>query len=208
MIKNGKTNAGAQRFRCKSCGRTKQDGFTYLAYQMRTNQNIVALTKEGCGIRSIARILNISPTTVIKRILNISKSITKPAILLGKEYEMDEMITFIGNKQNRVCIAYAIERKTKTVVDFRVGKRNKKTLQSVVNSLLLSESKQIRTDRLMYYLTLIPKEIHHVKQRGINYIERKNLTLRTHLKRLNRRSICFSKSILMLNAILKIYFWY
>ncbi|MFY1046718.1 IS1 family transposase [Chryseobacterium sp. GP-SGM7] len=34
-----------------------------------------------------------------------------------------------------------------------------------------------------------------------------NLNIRTHLKRLNRRTICFSKSNLILIAILKIYFW-
>ena len=57
------------------------------------------------------------------------------------------------------------------------------------------------------YLGLVPKELHHVKRRGINRIERMNLTLRTHLKRLNRRTIAYSKSLLVLTAILKIYFW-
>ncbi|WP_188464902.1 IS1 family transposase [Marivirga lumbricoides] len=38
-------------------------------------------------------------------------------------------------------------------------------------------------------------------------MERKNLSLRTHLKRLNTRSICFSKSKVMLIACLTIYFW-
>ncbi|HMW09684.1 MAG TPA: transposase, partial [Bacteroidia bacterium] len=31
--------------------------------------------------------------------------------------------------------------------------------------------------------------------------------LRTHLKRLNRRTICFTRSAIMLFACLKIYFW-
>uniref|UniRef100_UPI0038B39A68 IS1 family transposase n=1 Tax=Flavobacterium soli TaxID=344881 RepID=UPI0038B39A68 len=42
---------------------------------------------------------------------------------------------------------------------------------------------------------------------GTNHIERNNLTLRTHLKRLNRRAICFSKSLIVLVFVLKIYFW-
>ncbi|WP_291287929.1 IS1 family transposase, partial [Flavobacterium sp.] len=48
---------------------------------------------------------------------------------------------------------------------------------------------------------------HSVKRFGTNHIERKNLTLRTHLKRLNRRTICYSKSLVVLIVILKIYFW-
>ncbi|WP_394801047.1 IS1 family transposase [Niabella ginsengisoli] len=45
------------------------------------------------------------------------------------------------------------------------------------------------------------------KKFGTNHIERYNLSLRTHLKRLARRSICFTKSLKILQAILKIYFW-
>ncbi len=38
-------------------------------------------------------------------------------------------------------------------------------------------------------------------------MERFNLNLRIHLKRLNRRTICFSKNLIVLTAVLKIYFW-
>ena len=96
------------------------------------------------------------------------------------------------------------DRQTREPIDFRVGRRNKRTLKGVITTLLLAVSKEIRTDRLNLYVGLIPKTIHSVNQRGINYIERKNLTLRTQLKRLNRKTICFSKSIAVLVAVLKI----
>ncbi|MBX9732877.1 MAG: IS1 family transposase [Chitinophagaceae bacterium] len=60
---------------------------------------------------------------------------------------------------------------------------------------------------MKHYRYLIPKEIHSTKYRGINHIEQKNLSIRTHLKRLNRRTICFSRSLVVLNAVLRIYFW-
>lgn len=207
MYKNGKTKSGVQRFRCRSCGNTGQEEYSYNAYSIEMNNRIVVLIKEGVGIRGISRILNISPTTVLKRILFISESIQQPQVLFGREYEVDELITYLGNKDSRICITYAIDRKTRDVVSFSVGLRNKRTLGMVVNTLLLSEAKEIRTDKLNLYLGLIPGEIHHIKQRGINHIEHKNLTLRTHLKRLNRRTICYSKSLLILTAIVKIYFW-
>ncbi len=77
----------------------------------------------------------------------------------------------------------------------------------IVNTLLLSKVKQIKTDKLNIYQTLIPKSIHQSGAYAINHIERKNLNLRTHIKRLSRRTICYSKSIVMLEACLKIYFW-
>jgi len=167
----------------------------------------VNLLKEGCGTNSISRLLMISKNSVTSKILKIADSIKKPPILFGREYEVDEMMTYIGNEDYRICIKYALDRKTRDVVGYSVGRRNKTTLRIVVNSLLLSNPKQIRTDKCPLYPTLIPKELHHVKRRGINYIERKNLTLRTHLKRLNRRTIAYSKSLVVLSAMLKIYFW-
>lgn len=88
-----------------------------------------------------------------------------------------------------------------------VGRRNKSNLNKIISTLVLSNAKRITTDKLDIYRSLIPKEIHSTKFRGINRIERNNLNLRTHLKRLNRRSICFSKSLSVLEAIIKIYFW-
>lgn len=75
------------------------------------------------------------------------------------------------------------------------------------STLLLADAKRIVTDQLNSYKELIPKEIHSTKSRGINPIERNNLTLHTHLKRLNRKTICYSKSAVMLLAVVKIYCW-
>nr|WP_255505091.1 IS1 family transposase [Algoriphagus sp. Y33] len=71
----------------------------------------------------------------------------------------------------------------------------------------MAQTKAISTGRLKNYKYLIPKKIHLTNVNGINHIERMNLNLRTHLKRLNRRTICFSRSVAMLAACLKIYFW-
>ncbi|MFC7346918.1 IS1 family transposase [Chryseobacterium zhengzhouense] len=49
----------------------------------------------------------------------------------------------------------------------------------------------------------MPKEVHSTKRFQTNSIERMNLNIRTNLKRLNRRTICFSKNSLILISILK-----
>jgi insertion element IS1 protein InsB len=164
-------------------------------------------TKEGVGIRSTARILQISATTLLKRIVSIAKNINKPNSSKGKTYEVDEMYTYIGHKRNFIWVVYALEKDSKRVVSFNVGKRTNKTLGLVSDTLKLSEAKKIFTDRLKNYRYLIDEKLHSVKRFGTNHIERQNLTLRTHLKRLNRRTICFSRNKLILISILKIYFW-
>ena len=130
-----------------------------------------------------------------------------PPITTKSIYEVDEICTFVRNKENKIWIVYGLDRTTKNIACFSVGKRTKRTLNVVLKTLLLSKVKRIYTDDLRLYKTLLPNTIHKVTRFGTNHIERCNLSLRTHLKRLSRRSICFSKSLKMLNATLKIYFW-
>ena len=87
-----------------------------------------------------------------------------------------------------------------------VGDRNTKNLRLVVNKLLLLRPNRIYTDRLNIYPSLIPKEMHKRFQYCTNKIEGMNLTLRTHIKRLSRRTICFTRNKTYLEAHLKIYF--
>ncbi len=107
-----------------------------------------------------------------------------------------------------IFIEVNVFRVKNNVISFAVGSRTKQTLNQVIQTALLSNPKTIYTDGLLLYKLLIHKTIHKVTRFGTNRIERKNLCLRTHLKRLNRWSICFSKSFLVLSsAMLRIYFW-
>lgn len=206
-VKNGTTKNKKQQYYCKQCGKRFIEYYTYCAYKPDTNKQIVMLTKEGLGIRSIARVLAVSATTILKRITAIANAVTKPVISIGKSYEVDEISTFIKRKSKKIWIVYALERSSKAVVNFRIGTRTNKTLNYVLNTLKYSNAKRIYTDGLKNYNYLIDKNIHFTVQYGTNHIERNNLTLRTHLKRLNRRTICFSRSLVVLAAVLKIYFW-
>lgn len=209
VVKNGWSKNNSQRYYCKPCKKNFQHSYVYKACGHGTAKSICVLTNESCGVRSIARILEISTTTVINKTKSIAKKIARPfPIMQGKEYEVDEMRTYIGNKGRLYWVVYALRRDTKEVIDFKVGKRNLKTLCKVVDTVLLSEAKKVHTDGYELYKSIVPEELHHKAKYNINHIERKNLSIRTHLKRLSRKTICFSKSKEMLEACLKIYFWW
>jgi insertion element IS1 protein InsB len=110
-------------------------------------------------------------------------------------------------KENKIWVVYALCRETGKVVSFNVGKRTNKTLKRVIQTVENADPKQIITDKLKNYRYLIDRNLHSTKYRGINHIERMNLTLRTHLKRLNRRSLTYSRSTTILDSVLKIYFF-
>jgi len=189
-----------QRYLCKACHKTYIKNYNNQAYQPETNQLITTLIKESCGIRSISRLLQISTTTLLKRILTIARNTAKPMIIKGGHYEVDEMRSYIKKKSRLIWIVYALKRNTKTVVSFNIGARTNRTLNVVLRTLQYAEAKTIYTDKLPAYKYLIEGNIHCTQYRGTNHIERKNLSIRTQLKRLSRRTICFSKSAAVLEA--------
>ena len=207
LIKRGKTVTGKQRYCCKECCKRFIIEYTYKAYQSNINQQIILFTKEGLGIHSTARILCISVTTLLKRIVGIAENISQSPIDMGRSYDVDEMRTYFGKKSKLRWIVYALDRESKAVVSFNVGRRTNKTLKRVIKSLELANARKIYTDKLKNYQYLIEKKLHNTQVHCTNHIERHNHSIRTHLKRLNRKTICFSRSLVVLIAVLRIYFW-
>ncbi len=207
LKKDGRTSNAKQRYKCKECSKRFITEYSYNACKQCINKKIITFTKEGLGIRSTARVLEISTNTLLKRILLISDDIEQPPVSKGKTYEVDEMRIFIGKKTRLRWIVYALERESGRVVSFNIGRRTNRTLWRVIRTLELSAAKKIYTDRLKNYRYLIERKVHSTTLYGTNHIERMNLTLRTQLKRLGRRTICFGRSLAVCVAILTICFW-
>lgn len=207
-IKKGKQKSGVQKYYCRICNKYQQTNYCKNACDINTNKMIIKLLCNGSGIRDISRVLEISPTTVISRIKAISNLVVNHSYYIKRRtYEVDELKTFVRKKENEYWICCTLEKRSGRIMSLSVGKRTKKTLEKALVPVLLSEPKKIHSDRLKQYKSIIDSEIHNVKKYTINKVERKFLNFRTHLKRLCRRSICFSKSAFMLEAIVKIYVW-
>jgi transposase-like protein len=68
VVKYGATTNGKPRFRCQpaaGCGRTFIRAYAYQGRRPLVKQQIVEMTLNGSGVRDIARVLQISPMTVI-----------------------------------------------------------------------------------------------------------------------------------------------
>jgi transposase-like protein len=68
VVKYGKTADGKQRFRCQNpaCqGATFIHDYTYQGLLPKVKRAIVDMSLNGSGIRDIARVLHVSPSTVI-----------------------------------------------------------------------------------------------------------------------------------------------
>jgi insertion element IS1 protein InsB len=206
--KSGKQLSGKQKYQCVACKKYQQCNYTYHAYEKEINESIIKHVKRGNGIRDIAYLLDISAVTVIDRIRIIASTLESTyASGKGCVYEMDELRTFSGYKKNDQWLIYAINKGTREVVDLFIGRRNKENIKIIVDKVLTYFPRKIYTDGLNIYPSLIDKTIHRPGRYVTNRIERKNLTFRTHLKRLTRNTLCFSKKVDMLAACVKIYLW-
>ncbi len=207
--KAGKQANGRQKYLCKSCKKYQQASYQYIACKTNVKVLFMKCLKTGNSLRGIQTITGIALTTQIRWIRKIGKAV-KPRCYyrINDEYELDELCTYVKNKEKRRWVISAISKSSGQVVDIKVGTRTAKNLEVVVKKILHLTPRAIYTDRLSAYRSLIPKEIHRIKHRGINKIERYHLSLRTHIKRLNRKTICYTKKEDILNSLIKIYAWY
>jgi transposase-like protein len=71
IVKHGMTPEGKQRYRCRACpdrGRTFLLEYAYAGQSPDVKQQIVDMALNASGIRDTARVLHVSPTTVIKEL--------------------------------------------------------------------------------------------------------------------------------------------
>jgi transposase-like protein len=80
IVRHGKSPAGKQRYRCRQCregsGRTSLLAYTYAGQSPEVKQQIVAMAMNASGIRDTARVLHVSPTTVLKELKK--RNLTSP----------------------------------------------------------------------------------------------------------------------------------
>ena len=198
---------GIQSYQCKECKRYQQASYKRKRILEEKYEWVYNLTREGNSICGIARLLYISKSSVQRIIERIAAAIKKREYQEEHQtYEMDELRTFCGKKDNETWVCYIINKTTGKVIACCVGRRTKENLKKVIDSVLCLQPKKIYTDGLNIYKSLIPEKIHKVFEHCTNKIERNNLTLRTHLKRLSRKTICFTRSNKMLENCVKLYF--
>ena len=107
----------------------------------------------------------------------------------------DEMWSFVGSKKGQRWLWWVEDAASGQVVAFVFGRRTHATFQRLL--ALLSGAgwvaAQWLSDAWGAYAACLPTQQHQVDKAPMQRLERKHLTLRTRLKRLTRKTICFSK---------------
>ena len=183
--------------------------YRYKAYEPGIKKQVIEMAINGSGIRDTARVLHINKNTVIatlkkkeKGIIHINPNLkTSPSgsaleVRLARvceEAELDEQWSFVGKKSNQRWLWCAVDHATNTILAFVFGRRKDvvfKELKSLLDPFGIS---RYYTDDWGTYERHLEAEKHEIGKRNTQKIERKNLNLRTWIKRLTRRTLCFSK---------------
>jgi len=204
--KNGITAQHKQRYRCKDCQRQFITDYTYQAYKAEVRSLVLPMTMNGSGIRDISRVLGISTNTVLRLIRQAAQKAQEPFVPKRiADLELDEFWSFVEKKKRQRWTWYAFDRKLKRVTAFVNGRRTDHNCASLLKKLAGRRVQRFHTDKWASYRKLLPEKKHAVGKGGTRNIERHNLNFRTHIKRLQRRTICFSKSMEMHDAVIKLY---
>jgi insertion element IS1 protein InsB len=113
------------------------------------------------------------------------------------EAELDEMWSFVGRKTQPRWLWEALDHQTGRVLAYVFGRREDQAflqLKALLNPLGI---RRFYTDGWGAYRRHLDPAQHVVGKRATQQLERKHLTLRTRIKRLVRKTICFSRSVEM-----------
>lgn len=136
----------------------------------------------------------------------LKRKATGSVVLAKVCVEADEQWSFVGSKSNQRWLWYAMDHTTREVLAYVFGKREDRAFSQLKKKLLKPfDIQTYYTDDWGAYERQIPQCKHEVGKKNTQRIERKNLNFRTRIKRLTRKTICFSKSELMHDTIIGLY---
>jgi len=121
------------------------------------------------------------------------------------EAAMDEMWSFVQQKGQQRWLWHAIDHQSGAVLAYVLGSHQDAVFLQLKTLLAPFHISRFYTDDWGAYQRHIPAVQHEIGKENTQKIERKHLTLRTRIKRLARKTICFSKSIQMHDIVLGLF---
>jgi insertion element IS1 protein InsB len=121
------------------------------------------------------------------------------------EVEVDEMWSFVGKKHEQRWLWHAIDHWSGRVLAYVFGRRKDEVFLKLKVLLEPFGITHYHTDYWGAYSRHLDADEHTPGKRNTQKIERRHLTLRTRIKRLTRKTICFSKSIQMHDIVIGLF---
>lgn len=176
--RKGRDRRGTQRYQCRQCSKTflepRKDHLDGMYLPVEKAEQVLRLLLEGNSISSVVRLTEVHQKTILKLLLLAGEKCER---IMGdkirnvavRDVQCDELWSFIGKKEKRCrptdhpsfgdsyCFV-GIERHSKLILNFALGKRDQRTTDIFIEGLRLATSGQhfqITTDGFQPYKSAI-----------------------------------------------------
>jgi IS1 family transposase/transposase-like protein len=220
IVRHGHTRQGKQRYQCREsrcAGRTFLLEYSYAGQSPEVKRQIVDMALNASGIRDTARVLHVSTNTVMTELKKKAPDLhhvnhavlqaVKPEHITvemcrseeldhrrGLTSELDEMWSFVRSKAYPRWLWHAIDHHSGQVLAYVFGRRKDMVFLQLKALLEPFGITRFYTDGWGAYERHLHPEQHQVGKENTQKIESKHINLRTRIKRLVRRTLCFSKT--------------
>ena len=123
----------------------------------------------------------------------------------GLTSELDEMWSYVGKKAEPRWLWHAIDHHSGTVLAYVFGRRKDEVFLQLQELLAPFHITRFSTDGWGAYERHIDPAQHTIGKAHTQKIESKHINVRTRIKRLVRRTICFSKTTTMHDLVLGLF---
>jgi insertion element IS1 protein InsB len=110
------------------------------------------------------------------------------------ECELDEQWSFVQKKDDQRWLWHVVDRASNRILAYVIGPHTDAVFEQLYALLAPFRIRHYYTDGWPTYQKYLPADRHTISKRGTQRIERKHLNFRTRIKRLTRKTICFSKN--------------
>ena len=200
---------GKQRDHCRECDRYFQSHYESKGYSPEVKEICLKMYLNGMGFRGIERVTGIHHTTIMNWVKELGEELSTEETEPPQVVSLDELQTYIGRKTNKIWIWTAINYYLSGILAFVIGDRSSLTFNRLKNKILPWESRRYLTDGYCVYSLCLALAKHQVSPKTrLTRVEGENTRLRHYIARLHRATLCYSKSIKMLEYPVRLLIYY
>lgn len=161
--KNGSTSNGKQKFQCLSCLKQFIEDPQNKTIPADTKERIRRSLLERVSLEGICRIFDVSMTWLLEfmqqTFTTLPDHLNADVLAENEDFEVfvleaDEMWSFVGNKKNDQWLWLVMHSKTRQILAFHVGKRDKASAEALVNKLPTELKKKPNFTQISLQLTM------------------------------------------------------
>ena len=149
--KNGSTSNGKQKFQCLCCLKQFVEDPKNKIIPIDTKERIRRSLLERVSLEGICRIFDVSMTWLLEFMQQtftaLPDHLNAEVLTENDDFEVfvleaDEMWSFVGNKKNDQWLWLVMHSKTRQILAFHIGKRDKVSAEALMNKLPVALKKK------------------------------------------------------------------